>query len=97
MKTVLLQYPDSTPAARIVNDLTELSRGTGPKGQRPAASFTDAEFPGLRNKLLQRGVPLGNADIAVVTDGDEFAITDGTVALVVADGVVTGGTFTEDP
>lgn len=104
MKSLLLQYPDSTPASRIVNDLTELSRGTGNRGQRPAASFTDEDFPGLRAKLQQRSVPLGTenfatlaADQLVVNDGDSFDITGGSVELTVEDGEVTGGTFTETP
>ena len=103
MKLILLQYPDATPDSRIVNDLTELSRGTGNRGQRATASFDDEALPGLRTKLAQRSVPLDTETPAalasnqlVVTSGDEFDITGGSVELTVVAGEVTGGTYTPD-
>ena len=103
MKLILLQYPDATPDSRIVNDLTELSRGTGNRGQRATASFDDDSLPGLRTKLAQRSIPLDTDNFAVlasnqlvVTSGDEFAITGGDVELTVVAGEVTGGTYTPD-
>lgn len=104
MKTLLLQYPDGTPMANIVDHMTQLARGIGNKGQRATVSFEDGELPGLRSKLRQRGVPLGtqafaalDANQAVVTDGEDIDITGGTVALDVADNEITGGAFTETP
>ena len=101
MKLILLQYPDATPDSRIVNDLTELSRGTGNRGQRATASFDDDSLPGLRTKLAQRSVPLDTetpaalaSTQAVVSHNVSIPITGGSVVLTVVGNAITGGTFT---
>lgn len=100
MKTLLLQYPDGTPMANIVDHLTQLARGIGNKGQRATVSFDDAALPGLRNKLRQRGVPLGTQAFAslapnqaVVTAAVAIPITGGAVTFTVSNNVITGGAF----
>lgn len=104
MKSLLLQYPDATPDSRLVNDLTELSRGTGNRGQRAAVAFSDGSLPGLRTKLAQRAVPLSTQAFAalastqaVVSHNVSIPITGGSVVLTVVGNAITGGTFTPTP
>lgn len=101
MKLILLQYPDATPDSRIVNDLTELSRGTGNRGQRATSAFSDGSLPGLRTKLAQRSIPLSTQAFAalastqaVVSHGVAIPVTGGTVTFTVVGNAITGGAFT---
>lgn len=101
--TVQLQYPDQTPPAKVVDDLTVLSRNAGQRQHRAVAAFTDEEHPGLRAKLLQRLVPMGELiepepdplppTQTVVDNGDTVTVDGATVTLVVAGGELTGGTL----
>lgn len=61
MRTIQLQYPDQTSDAKIVDDLTLISRASGPSTLRGAAAFSDTVLPGVRAKLAQRLVPLSGA------------------------------------
>lgn len=104
MKSILLQYPDEASLAKILDDLTVLSRNIGQQGHRATAIF-DSEttgLEGLATKCIQRAIPYTDADPGasvladdqtIVTDGDIFNITGGTVTLDVGGGEVTGGTF----
>ncbi|HEY3434252.1 MAG TPA: hypothetical protein VGK41_01230 [Solirubrobacterales bacterium] len=88
----------------MLDDLTILAQNLGQRGQRAEAFFDDADFEGMRTTLIQRAVPLAEAgepqgladNQVVVTDGDSFDITGGSVELDVVDGEVTGGTYTPD-
>jgi hypothetical protein len=102
MKVVQLQYPDQTPDSKILDDLTILSRASGPKGLRGVAAL-GSSLSGLTTKCQQRQIPLGApttgplpANQAVVTNGAAIQITGGDVTLTVSNNVITGGTFTPD-
>lgn len=103
MRKIQLQYPDQTSDTKIVDDLTILSRATGPVHLRASAAFDDAALPGVRAKLVRRIVPVA-ADVdpdipanqAVVSNGQAIEITGGSVTFTVAGGVITGGVFTPE-
>lgn len=60
MQKVQLQYPDETPASKILDDLTVLSRNTGQKGLRGKAAIDPAAtnlIAQLGSKLVQRQIP----------------------------------------
>lgn len=98
-KIVQLQYPDEVSRAKIIDDLTVLSRNTGQRGHRARVAFDDAApgFEGIRSHLVRRSVPLADAveptdlpeNQAIVEDGDTFEVDGGTVTLNVAGGEVT--------
>lgn len=106
MKLIQLQYPDEASNAKILDDLTQLSRGVGQPGHRPVVGFDHgaAELDGLATKLTQRGIAHVQAtgteglpsDQAVVEDGVPVAITGGEVTFTVVDNEITGGTFDAD-
>lgn len=59
MKVITLNYPDSTPNSRILDDLTLLSRDSvGPKGNgaTPAFDYDAPALAGLASQLGQRGI-----------------------------------------
>lgn len=59
MKVITLNYPDSTPNSRILDDLTQLSRDSvGPKGTgaTPAFDYDAAPLAGLARQLNERGI-----------------------------------------
>ena len=65
MKNIVLQYPDTTPNARILDDLTILSReSNGPKAAGGAVAFDTADeaLEGLEDQLIQRGIPVAAFD-----------------------------------
>ena len=104
MRTIQLQYPDHTSDAKIVDDLTILSRNIGQKHHRAAAAFSDASLPGVRTKLAARLVPLADsvepeplpATDAIVSNGGTVPVRNSAGAdshnatAVVAAGVLSG-------
>lgn len=65
MKNIVLQYPDTTPTARILDDLTILSRDSvGPKGSGARVAFdkSDTALAGLETSLTKRGIPSDTFD-----------------------------------
>lgn len=59
MKNIVLQYPDTTPNARILDDLTILSReSNGPKAAGGAVAYDleQVNLAGLQSQLAQRGI-----------------------------------------
>lgn len=74
---VQLQYPDQTPATKILDDLTVLSRNTGQRGHRAAAAIDPAAtalIATLGSKLVQRAIP------TAAYEGGGGAPTDATVS-----------------
>lgn len=104
MRTIQLQYPDQTSDAKIVDDLTLISRATGPSTLRGAAAFSDAVLPGVRAKLARRLVPLASAVVpeplpatqAIVDNGETVPVRNSAGAdshnatAVVAGGELSG-------
>lgn len=104
MRTIQLQYPDQTSDAKIVDDLTLISRASGPSTLRGAAAFSDAVLPGVRAKLAQRLVPLSGAVVpeplpatqAIVSNGGTVPVRNSAGAdshnatAVVAAGALSG-------
>ena len=65
MKNIVLQYPDNTPNARILDDLTILSReSAGPKAAGGAVAFdkANAALAGLESSLAKRGIASADFD-----------------------------------
>lgn len=65
MKNIVLQYPDTTPNARILDDLTILSRDSvGPKAAGGAVAFDTADeaLEGLESALNKRGITVAAFD-----------------------------------
>lgn len=65
MKNIVLQYPDTTPNARIIADLVNLTResnGSKAAGAAVAYDTADANLAGMQSELLKRGITVSDFD-----------------------------------
>ncbi len=92
-QNVQLQYPDQTPASKILDDLTVLSRNTGQRGHRAAAAIDPAEtdlIAKLGSKLLQRAIPTADYQSGGGSPTDATVSNGATLPLQTNGGTASG-------